>query len=91
MAAQQGDPRQHPTVPPHLSLADLSAPLLDEPDALEVIQGILEDRHATVTLARSAESALATLEHESFDVLLSDIEIPNRDGYQFISEARSRG
>jgi PAS domain S-box-containing protein len=98
--AGQDEVRQHPSVPAHLSIAELNLPLLDgvrvlvlddEPDALEVIQAILEDRHATVTPSRSVESALATLEHERFDVVISDIGMPNRDGYEFILEARKLG
>lgn len=91
---------QDPSVPAHRSLVDISVPLLegvrvlvldDEPDALEVIQRILEDHRAVVTLSRNMESALASLEQEHFDVLLSDIRMPNHDGYEFISEARKRG
>ena len=64
----------------------------DEPDALEVIQRILEDRHAQVTPLRSADAALALLAAgERFDVLLSDIGMPGRDGYEFISDIRKLG
>jgi PAS domain S-box-containing protein len=95
------EPRQHPQVPepiPAPPVQDL--PLLegikvlvvdDEPDALEVIQRILEDRRAAVVTACSVEEALATLERESFDLLLCDIGMPGRDGYELISEIRKRG
>jgi PAS domain S-box-containing protein len=64
----------------------------DEPDALEVIQRILEDRHAEVTPLRSADAALSLLAAgASFDVLLADIGMPGRDGYEFITDVRKLG
>jgi CheY-like chemotaxis protein len=92
--------RQHPRAPAALSVVDKESALLegvkvlvvdDEPDALEVIQRILESRHAEVTLVRSVDRALAILTDAQFDVLLSDIGMPRRDGYEFISEVRRRG
>jgi len=63
----------------------------DEPDALEVMQRILESQQAHVTVASSVDGALATLTDLRFDVLLSDIGMPRRDGYELISEVRKRG
>jgi signal transduction histidine kinase len=63
----------------------------DEPDALEVIQEILVHRQASVTVVTSVEEALAALEHQTFDVLLSDIGMPRRDGYDLITSMRLRG
>jgi PAS domain S-box-containing protein len=63
----------------------------DEPDALEVIQHILEDRRAQVATFRNVDAALNALERECFDVLVSDIGMPRRDGYDFIAEVRRRG
>jgi signal transduction histidine kinase/CheY-like chemotaxis protein len=63
----------------------------DEPDALDVMQRILESQQAQVTVASSVDGALATLADLRFDVLLSDIGMPRRDGYELISEVRKRG
>jgi PAS domain S-box-containing protein len=93
--------RQHPRVSSPMSvLPDQNPPELegvrvlvvdDEPDALEVIQRILEGRHAEVTTVRNVDDALAALKREPFDVLLSDIGMPRRDGYELISEVRKLG
>lgn len=63
----------------------------DEPDALEVIQHILEERHVQVSAFRNVDRALDALHTERFDVLVSDIGMPRRDGYYFIAEVRRRG
>jgi PAS domain S-box-containing protein len=63
----------------------------DEPDALEIIQHILEARHVEVYTFGSVDGALAALDSQQFDVLLSDIGMPRRDGYDFIAEVRRRG
>jgi PAS domain S-box-containing protein len=99
--AKNGEPRQHPRVaaPVAPPLGEDSPPLDgvkvlvvdDEADALEVIGRILEDRFAEVVTVGSVEDALTALEREAFDVLLSDIGMPKRDGYDLISEVRRRG
>jgi PAS domain S-box-containing protein len=63
----------------------------DELDALEVIQHILEARRVQVSTFHSVDGALDALASQRFDVLLSDIGMPRRDGYEFIAEVRRRG
>ena len=46
---------------------------------------ILEQKGFTVISAESAENALAVLEHESVDLMISDIIMPEVDGYQLAS------
>ena len=41
--------------------------------------------------ADSAQAALETLEHRRPDVLVSDIAMPDQDGYELIARLRSRG
>jgi len=60
----------------------------DEADARELIR--LEECHAVITAA-SAQEALEVLEHDKLDVLVSDIGIPQEDGYQFIYKVRMLG
>jgi CheY-like chemotaxis protein len=63
----------------------------DEVDARALLKRILEDRRAVVSLAESAEEAIALLQHAKFDVLLADIGMPGEDGYALIRRIRSLG
>ncbi|WP_236519728.1 PAS domain S-box protein [Sandaracinus amylolyticus] len=63
----------------------------DEPDARDVIAQVLELAEADVSTASSADEALEVMERAPFDVLLSDIGMPQRDGYALIEEVRRRG
>ncbi|HZP47122.1 MAG TPA: ATP-binding protein [Vicinamibacterales bacterium] len=60
----------------------------DEPDALEVMSSALETCGASVTTAASAREALESLSRDRFDVLLSDIAMPDADGYELIRGVR---
>jgi signal transduction histidine kinase/CheY-like chemotaxis protein len=61
----------------------------DEPDSREVMAHALEACGARVTLASSAREALEILEHEDVDVLLSDVAMPDVDGYALIRKVRA--
>lgn len=65
----------------------------DEPDARRMLSKVLEDLGANVTVASSTEDALKALalHAERFDVLVSDLAMPYRDGYDLIREVRGRG
>ena len=98
--AADGDVRVPPRVATAMALLDGTMPRLtgvrvlvvdDEPDGLEVIRQLLTDQDAEVTAVRSVDEALGALDTQSFDVLLSDIGMPRRDGYELISEVRMRG
>lgn len=60
----------------------------DEPDARELIKLVLEEYQAQVITAASAQEALDILKCEQPDVLVSDIGMPQEDGYQFIHKVR---
>ncbi len=62
----------------------------DDDDARVLVERILKGRGASVKTASSAAEALDVLEKEHIDVLLSDIEMPGTDGYQFIRALRLR-
>jgi PAS domain S-box-containing protein len=62
----------------------------DEPDARRTIAAILEQYGGIVTTAESADEGLALAESETFDVLLSDVAMPEEDGYSLIRRIRSR-
>jgi len=89
--------REHPTVQGE------SAPLIDmprldglhvfvvddEPDAREVLQRVLQDQGANVTVFDSAAAVLATLAHTRPGVIVSDIGMPGMDGHQMIRALRA--
>jgi CheY-like chemotaxis protein len=54
-------------------------------------QRVLEDYGAEVVTVSSADEGLALLDEQRFDVLISDIGMPRKDGYQFIFDVRRRG
>jgi signal transduction histidine kinase/CheY-like chemotaxis protein len=60
----------------------------DEPDVREVMASALETCGASVTSAASARDALESLAASDFDVLLADIGMPDKDGYELIREIR---
>jgi signal transduction histidine kinase/ActR/RegA family two-component response regulator len=61
----------------------------DEKDAREVIVAILEQRGARTFEAATVEEALARLEEERPDVLVSDIGLPEEDGYSLMRRIRA--
>jgi signal transduction histidine kinase/ActR/RegA family two-component response regulator len=62
----------------------------DNADARELVTVTLEAAGAKVTSVSSARDALAALEVEQPDALVSDIGLPGEDGYAFIRRLRSR-
>ncbi|MGB0564091.1 MAG: response regulator transcription factor [Spirulinaceae cyanobacterium] len=71
------------TPPPKLLLVD------DEPGLREAVQIYLEDdAEFAVTAVASAAEAWDALERESFALVISDIMMPQVDGYQFLQQLR---
>jgi signal transduction histidine kinase len=62
----------------------------DDRDTAEVMVIALEALHARVLVAHSCEDALKLLDVERPDVLICDIGLPHKDGYQMIRELRDR-
>jgi len=88
--------REHPTAPTSVANGDARLDGLrvlavdDQPDAIAAIQSLLQSQGAEVHTASSARSALAELDGWRPDVLVSDIGMPNEDGYFLIRELRNR-
>jgi PAS domain S-box-containing protein len=61
----------------------------DEPDGRALIARILEGRGARTACASSAPEALDALASERFDILLSDVGMPDMDGYELIRRVRA--
>jgi CheY-like chemotaxis protein len=66
--------------------------LLAEDDSLvrRLVSVILEKRGHSVVTAGNGRQALAALERESFDVLLTDVEMPELDGLGTLRAVRQR-
>ena len=62
----------------------------DDPDGRDLACTILEDRGAEVVTADGYAGALREIERGSFDLLVCDIAMPDRDGYDVIREVRKR-
>jgi CheY-like chemotaxis protein len=63
----------------------------DEADARAVVRRLLEDCGAAVLTAAGAAEAVAMVESERPDVLVSDIGMPGEDGYSLIRRVRALG
>jgi PAS domain S-box-containing protein len=60
----------------------------DEPDARELVKRLLSESGAQVAVADSAAEGLRWLEANQADVIVSDIGMPEIDGYEFLRRAR---
>jgi PAS domain S-box-containing protein len=60
----------------------------DETDTLDLIAVELTQYGAKVTGVPSAEQALTALKNSRFDLLISDIGMPNIDGYELVRQVR---
>lgn len=62
----------------------------DERDTLDLVTMDLTQHGASVTGVTTAAEALRALEHSQFDLLISDIAMPETDGYALIRQVRRR-
>jgi signal transduction histidine kinase/ActR/RegA family two-component response regulator len=60
----------------------------DDTDARDLITRVLQECHAEVTTASSAKEALDLVAAVRPDVIVSDIGMPECDGYEFIRDVR---
>jgi signal transduction histidine kinase/ActR/RegA family two-component response regulator len=89
-------PREHPSTEVHssarlpaISLQGLKVLVIDdEADARELVQSVLADAGAETFVAASAQEGFRVLQVVRPDVIISDIGMPERDGYQFIKDVR---
>jgi CheY-like chemotaxis protein len=61
----------------------------DEPDARELLRRVLEHREASVVVAGDGLEAINLLRQQRPDVIVSDIGMPDLDGYEMIRLVRS--
>jgi PAS domain S-box-containing protein len=62
----------------------------DDSDTRELLAEVLRSRGVVVTAVSSVEEGLAALDREVPDILLSDIAMPDRDGFDLIRRVRER-
>lgn len=62
----------------------------DEADSGVLVKRVLEACGAEAVVTDSADGALNALASGQFDVLLSDIGMPSKDGYELMKEVRSQ-
>ena len=90
---QEAHPRLSQAASVPLASADLSSLTVlvvdDDLDSLDFIRRILGDEGATVVTARSAAEALAIIDRQRPDVFISDIGMPETDGYELMRKVRS--
>lgn len=62
----------------------------DDSDARDMLASVLMSAHAVVETAANAHEALTLFEGIRPDLIVSDIGMPDMDGYEFIAELRRR-
>jgi PAS domain S-box-containing protein len=95
----QDPARQHPGtvqgIAPDLTSTDLTGVKVlvvdDQVDARELVARVLTDCKAEVFSAGTAEEALRLIELERPDVLVSDIGMPDMDGFELLRRIRALG
>jgi signal transduction histidine kinase/CheY-like chemotaxis protein len=94
--AAHAEPRFHPPAPSSLAASFAAIDLKnidvlvvdDEADARELIKHVLESCSARVTTAANAEEAIGLFSQSRPDVLVSDIGMPDVDGYELLRRIR---
>ena len=94
---EQNGKREHPAanenLPPLESAERLDAATIlivdDEPDARELLATVLRERGAHVATYASVAEIMHALKTAAPDVIVSDIEMPGEDGYEFIKKLRA--
>lgn len=62
----------------------------DNPEFREILRRHLETTGHSVALAENGEQGLKVLERGGFDIVLTDILMPQRDGVEVLREAKRR-
>jgi CheY-like chemotaxis protein len=83
--------RRRPVVPEQIVSLHGTTVLVvdDDPDSRALLSRLLGDAGARVLEARSAAGGIGMLQADRVDVILSDIGMPEMDGFEFIRQVRS--
>lgn len=75
-----------PVAPPNVAAAPASLLLVDDSAVARAKLGkLFEGAGYRVTLAKDGDDALEVLSRERFQVLITDLEMPNKDGFELIA------
>jgi signal transduction histidine kinase len=84
-------PQETPIGPDSPSLTGVRILVVDDDaDTMEVIAALLHHAGAEITTAASAGEALQAMDRSCPDLLLSDIAMPDQDGFALIQQVRQR-
>jgi len=83
-AAPNDGVNQEPARKGHLLVVD------DHQDTCIGMKMLLERRGYRITLAHTADQAIQKAQIEKFDLLISDIGLPDRSGYELMKELRAK-
>lgn len=82
-------PIANPLNPPQL--ADKNILVVDDnEDNLLVLELLLKDTQAKLTFANSGEEALKEIDHQDFDLVLMDLQMPDMDGFATLTKMREK-
>lgn len=87
---ERADPPADRQAPPRLDGIRVLA-VDDEPAAREIVEYVLAEQGAAVTMVASAAEAFDRLMRGEFDVLLADIAMPDEDGCALLRRIRACG
>jgi len=62
----------------------------DEPNIRTTISDVLRKYHADVTIANSGMEAISLVEQREFDLVISDIKMPDKTGYEVFAATRKK-
>lgn len=62
----------------------------DDPGVTELLGAFLDTRGYSVTTCTSGRDALALIDSEAFDLVISDIEMAEVNGYELLRQTRAR-
>ncbi len=87
----QPDGHGRETAPPRSGRSPRLLVVDDHPDTCTGMKMILERRGYDITVAHTADQASEKARSQHFDLLISDIGLPDRSGYELMQELGGRG
>jgi CheY-like chemotaxis protein len=90
LPAEPVDPQGHPTAIDFPLLDGLRVLVVDDdPDTRMLFTFVLMAKGAAVDAVGSAQAALAAMQDTPFDLLISDIGLPDIDGFKLLRQVRA--